>query len=100
MLQAPLLTCCCYRIHYNLTEFNWLIRYEESEVQPFRDEYRGRPETSAFDNYKQQSLRRFRQQEHDQYSSVGQPTRVDAFDQALLMQAPPPKPDRLFNTAE
>lgn len=67
------------------------------------------PETE-FDKYKQQSLQRFRQEE--QYATVQRPSRVEpsrqlpiaaapnSFDQALLMQAPPPKPDRLYNTAE
>ena len=64
---------------------------------------------SAFDSYKQQSLQRFRQEE--QYATVqrsGRPepprqlplSAPNTFDQALLMQAPPPKPERLYNKAE
>lgn len=84
--------------------------YEDDVQQPFKDQYNGYPETAAFDSYKQQSLQRFRHEE--QYSTVQrarppgvpedriQPHNAHSFDQALLIQAPPPKPERLYNTAE
>ena len=86
--------------------------YDEDVQQPFRDQYNGYPETAAFDSYKQQSLQRFRHEE--QYATISrdrrpppgvvddriQPHNANSFDQALLIQAPPPKPERLYNTAE
>ncbi|XP_067932190.1 microtubule-associated protein futsch-like isoform X3 [Watersipora subatra] len=69
----------------------------------------GQPADNAFDSYKQQTLQRFRQEE--QYATVQRASRPEpprqlpvqapnTFDQALLMQAPPPKPERLYNKAE
>lgn len=51
---------------------------------------------------------RFREEERDPYTTIQKviqptqsaPPRAQTFEEALLMQAPPPKPDRLYNAAE